>query len=98
MTTATLNTNLTSAGVKVQIQDLMNRLNNPNLTSAEYSQIRYEFVKFNEASYTQIYDDKTSKVLTDPSQAKGYVSIGVGFNMDRVKKLEQSGMLHLVVQ
>ncbi len=83
MTTSSLNTNLTSTGAKNQIQDLMNRLNNPNLTSVEYSQIRYEFVKLNEASFNQIYDDKTGKTITTPSQAKGYVSIGVGFNMDR---------------
>ena len=84
MTTATLNTNLTSAGVKAQIQDLISRLNNPNLISAEYSQIRYEFVKLNEASFNQIYDDQTGKVITSPSQAIGKVTVGVGFNMDRV--------------
>jgi len=83
MTTATLNTNLTSAGVKTQIQDLMNRLNNQNLTQDQYSQIRYEFVKLNEGSYTQIYDDQTRLVLTNPSQAIGNVTVGVGFNMDR---------------
>jgi len=83
MKSKTLNTNLISAGVKTQIQDLMHRLNAPNLTKDQYSQIRYEFVALNEGVYNQIYDDLTGKVLTNPSQAKGNVTIGVGFNMDR---------------
>ena len=71
MTPANLYTNLSSAQAKAQIQDLMNRLNNPNLTQEQYKQIRYEFIKSNERSDKIAYPDTS-----------GHITIGIGFNMD----------------
>ncbi len=71
MTTKELSTNLDKLNVTDKIQGYLTQLANPNLTEAEYIDIRYQFIKLNEKSLPTSYQDD-----------KGNVTVGIGFNMD----------------
>jgi len=48
-----------------------------------YRQRRYDFISREEGNRQWAYDDATSRRITDVAQKQGYVTVGVGFNMDR---------------
>lgn len=47
-----------------------------------YRQRRFEFLSREEGIRTRAYDDATGLPVTDPSQVKGNITVGIGFNMD----------------
>jgi GH24 family phage-related lysozyme (muramidase) len=71
MGTENIYTNLEAEGSKEQIQNWINRLKYPNLTEADYKQIRYEFIKSIENCNKTAYLDTKDKM-----------TVGIGFNMD----------------
>lgn len=52
-------------------------------TAESYGARRYDFISREEGVRYRAYDDKTGRNITDPSQKKGLVTVGVGFNMER---------------
>ena len=52
-------------------------------TSRAYKLRRYEIIASEEAERVLAYDDATGKTVTDPAKKVGFITVGVGFNMDR---------------